>query len=74
MGRKLTQMNWDDVKKEMSIAGSPEKMTELGKEIMKIVHEKVDSTNRAELTNAEFAIQRVLAEIRLTQKRYDRSH
>ena len=71
---KLSQMTWDDVQKEMSIAGSPEKITQLGRDIQGLIEKAVDSTNRAELTNIEFMLQRHLAEVRLWQNMYDNSH
>lgn len=74
MGKKLTTMSWDDMREEMSIAGNPEKIAELGKEIMETVAGRMDATNRAEMTNIEFSLQRVLAEIRLYQRMYDKSH
>lgn len=73
MGKKLTQMTWDDVQQEMSIAGSPEKITQLGKDVLELIGKTIDSTNRAELTNVEFMLQRVLAETRLMQRMYDKT-
>lgn len=67
-------MTWADVQKEMSIAGSPEKITQLGRDVLELIGKTIDSTNRAELTNVEFMLQRVLAETRLMQRMYDKSH
>lgn len=74
MGKKLSQLTWADLQKEMSIAGSPEKITQLGKDILELIADKTDCTNRAELTNIELMLQRVMAEIRLYQRMYDKSH
>lgn len=74
MGKKLYQMTWAEVQAEMSIAGSPEKIAQLGNEVMELIGKKIDSTNRTELTNAELMLQRLLAEIRLYQRMYDKSH
>jgi hypothetical protein len=74
MGKKLTSMTWDDVQKEMSIAGSPEKITQLGRDIEKLIGSKIEATNRAELTNVEFMLQRLTAEVKLWQRMYDRTH
>lgn len=71
---KLSKMTWDDVQEEMSIAGSPEKITQLGKDIMQLIADSHDKTNRAELTNIEFMLKRVIAEIKLYQRMYDNSH
>lgn len=67
-------MTWADVQKEMSIAGSPEKITQLGRDVLELIGKTIDSTNRAELTNVEFMLQRVIAETRLMQRMYDKSH
>lgn len=74
MGKKLYQMTWAEVQQEMSIAGSPEKIAQLGNEVMGLIVSKMDATNRAELINVEFMLQRVLAEIKAEQRRYDRRH
>lgn len=74
MGKQLSKMTWEDVQKEMSIAGSPEKIAQLGRDIEALIGSKVDPTNRAELTNIEFMLQHMLAEVRLWQRMYDRSH
>jgi hypothetical protein len=74
MGKKLTAMTWSDMQQEMSIAGDPEKIAELGQEIMELIVYKTDRTNRAELINIEFMLQRIIAETRLWQRMYDKSH
>lgn len=74
MAKKLATMSWDDMRKEMSIAGNPDKITQLGKGIMETIAAKMDSTNRAEMTNVEFALQRILAEVKLYQRMYDKNH
>lgn len=74
MGKQLVNMTWDNVKEEMSIAGSPDKITQLGSKIMTLIEEEIDWTNRAEMTNIEFAIKRINAEIKANQRRYDKSH
>jgi hypothetical protein len=73
MAKKLSQMTWDEMQEEMSIAGSPQKITRLGRDI-EALFVAIDATNRAELTNAEFMLQRLLAEIKLLQRMYDKSH
>lgn len=67
-------MTWAEVQQEMSIAGSPEKITQLGKDILRLIGKTIDTTNRAELTNVELMLQRILAEIKGDQRRYDKSH
>lgn len=74
MAKKLSQMTWADVQQEMSIAGSSEKITQLGRDILELIGKTIDSSNRAELTNVEFMLQRILAETRLQQREYDKSH
>ncbi len=55
----------------MSIAGSPEKIAQIGKDVMALV-EKADFNNPAELINVQFAIQRVQVEIKGAIRRYER--
>jgi hypothetical protein len=74
MGKILSSMTWGDVQKEMSIAGSAEKITQLGRHIEALLSETIDATNRAELTNVEFMLQRLTAEVKLWQRMYDKSH
>lgn len=71
---KLSRMTWEDVQQEMSIAGSPEKITKLGRDIETLLMPRIDATNRAEMTNVEFMLKRLLSEIRMLQRRYDKSH
>ena len=68
MARKLTSMTWDEVQANMSIAGSPEKITKAAKSFL----EQVNGNQGAELINAEFALQRLLAEIRAEKRRFER--
>lgn len=74
MGKKLSSMTWADVKEEMSIAGNPAKIAQLGREIAFMLLPAIDTTNRAELTNVEFMLRRLVAEIKLAQRMYDKSH
>ena len=71
---KLHQMTWDQVEKEMSIAGNPDKIAQLGRNITQLIADAHDKTNRAELTNIEFMLKRVAAEIKLHQRMYDKTH
>jgi len=70
MGRKLSQMTTAEVKAEMSIAGSPDKLITMMSE-MSDVMSKVDMTNAAELINLEFVLRRLLAESRLWIRFYE---
>lgn len=74
MKKKLSQMTWNDVQKEMSIAGNPVKITRLGRHIEELIMHGTDTTNRAELTNVEFMLKRLVAEVKLIQRRYDNTH
>jgi len=74
MPKSLCQLTWKEVQKQMSIAGSPDKITQLGREIEAMLMPTIDATNRAELTNVELMLQRLLAEIKLAQRRYDKEH
>jgi hypothetical protein len=74
MAKQLSKMTWEDVQEEMSIAGSPEKITQLGRDAETLIMGKIDATNRAELTNVEFMLKRLMAEIRFLQQQYDQTH
>jgi hypothetical protein len=68
--KKLSQMSTEDVKKELSIAGSPDKLIVMMGEIGDIMS-KVDQTNVAELINLEFILHRLQAEVRVWKKKYE---
>lgn len=70
MGRKISQMTTQQVKEEMSIAGSPDKLSGMMDEMLNVMA-KVDMTNSAELINLEFVMQRLLAESRVWIKIYE---
>lgn len=74
MAGTLSSLTWNQVQAQMSIAGNPEKIAQLGREIEALLMPSIDATNRAELTNVEFMLQRLTAEIRLMQRMYDKSH
>ncbi len=74
MAKKLSTMTWANLQAEMSIAGNPDKIAQIGREIEAMLLPAIDATNRAELTNVEFMLQRLLAEIRLAQRMYDKYH
>lgn len=68
MARKLSQMTWADIQKEMSIAGSPEKIVKLGQDVHELVAKRIDVKCIPELENAQFALERVIAELRIYEK------
>lgn len=68
--KNLSQMSTDEVKKELSIAGSPDKLIKMMSDIGDIMA-KVDATNAAELINLEFILKRKLAEVRVWKKMYE---
>lgn len=70
---KLSKMTTDDVRKQMSIAGSPEKITELMTRIYNDMAKTVDTTNAAELINMKFALRRLLAEVQTWTKQLERN-
>lgn len=61
-------MKWADVQKEMSIAGSPEKITSVGQGILTLIAEGINVHSIPELTNMQFALQRVIAELKTWEK------
>jgi hypothetical protein len=74
MTKKLSATTWDELQTQMSIAGNPGKITQLGRDIEALLMPRLDTTNRAELTNVEYMLHRLVAEIRLMQRMYDKSH
>jgi len=68
--KKLSQMSIEDVKKELSIAGAPEKLIGMFGDIGDIMA-KVDQTNAAELINLDFIVRRLHAEVRVWMKLYE---
>jgi len=74
MAKNLSQMTWAEVQEQMSIAGSPGKITQLGREIEALLMPGIDATNRAELTNVDIMLRRLMAEIKLAQRMYDKTH
>lgn len=72
MQKRLCYMSWAEVQSEMSIAGSPEKITNLGKDLIEKIFTVVNPKNPAELINIQFALKRIMAEITAEQRRYDK--
>lgn len=68
--KRLSQMATEDVKKELSIAGSPDKLIGMMGDIGDIMS-KVDHTNAAELINLDFIMRRLHAELRVWIKLYE---
>jgi hypothetical protein len=74
MGRKLTRMSAEDMRQEMSCAGSPDKIVTLMNDINSMIWHRVNNKNIAELINVEFALDRIKAEVKLTKKRLEVVH
>lgn len=68
--KRLSQMSTEDVKNELSIAGSPEKLIKMMSDIGDVMA-KVDPKNAAELINLEFILRRMQAEVRVWMKKYE---
>jgi hypothetical protein len=68
--KRLSQMTTEEVKQELSIAGSPEKLIGMMGEIGDIMA-KVDQTNVAELINLELILRRLQAEVRTWMRMYE---
>lgn len=68
MGRKLSTLTWADVKKEMSIAGDPDKIIQIGGDIHDLIVSRINSRSIPELENMQFALKRVLAELKLLER------
>jgi hypothetical protein len=74
MARKLSQMSTEDMLKEMSIAGSPGKITDLMTDIDSMIWERVNKNSIPELINIEFALDRIKAEVRLCKRKAEKRH
>lgn len=72
MAKRLSLMTTAELREEMSIAGNPDKISKLGKEIYDKVARTVDANNPAELINVRLALQWVGALIKAEQRRYDK--
>lgn len=65
MAKRLCLLTTEDMLKQMSIAGSPEKITNLMTSIYDLMAKTVDVNNAAELINTKFALQRMIAEVKV---------
>lgn len=65
MGRKLSQMSWQDLKEELSIAGDPEKMIEIAKDIEALITPRMDVHNIAEVMNVQLILKKIIADFKL---------
>jgi hypothetical protein len=74
MAKKLTRMNAEDMRQEMSCAGSPDKIVTLMNDINSMIWHRVNNKNIAELINVEFALDRVKAEVKLTKRKLEKIH
>jgi hypothetical protein len=74
MARKLSKMSIEDMRQEMSCAGSPCKIIDLMVDLDNMIWETVDSNSIPELINISFALDRIKAEVRLKQRKLERVH
>jgi len=65
MAKRLCYTSREELKEEMSIAGSPDKVMKAMNEMYEVYTNYVDATNGAELLNFDLAIRRILAENKL---------
>lgn len=68
MGRKLSQMGWKEVKSELSIAGDPEKMVQIGRDIHELIASRINVHSIPEVENVQFILKVVIAELKLWEK------
>lgn len=69
---RLEQLTKQEFRKQLSIAGDPDKIMELSDEIWELVC-KIDHKNPAELANMEFSLYRMAAELRRELKQLGRT-
>jgi hypothetical protein len=74
MAKSLYHKSWDEIMKEMSMAGNPEKMTAFGKRVLELSVQFIDKRNIPDYINAIFALERVIAELKAAQKRQEKVH
>lgn len=74
MTRQKYPTTWETAQQEMSIAGSPAKIAQLGRDIIQLIGKTMDETNHAEIINTEFMLEICIREIRRAKKRYEKSH
>jgi hypothetical protein len=73
MAKSLYRKSWDEVMKEMSMAGNPEKMVAYGKRVYEVSVQFIDKRNIPDYINAIIALERVIAELKAAQKREEKS-
>lgn len=69
---RLEQLTKQEFRKQLSIAGDPDKIMELSDEIWELVC-KINHKNPAELANMEFSLYRMAAELRRALKQLGRT-
>jgi hypothetical protein len=75
MAKRLISLTWVDMQNEMSIAGSPEKIAKLGEDLIDLIARSININSISEVENTQFALQRVIAELKLWEKmQRDRQH
>lgn len=65
MGRKLSSITWVDLKEEMSIAGDPEKIIEIGKDIYALISVRLNFKSIPEIENMQLALEKLLAGLKV---------
>ena len=68
-------MSWKEMQQEMSIAGEPERARKFGEDVHRLSSESMDVKNIPSVDNQIFALERVIAELKLWRKIfYNRQH
>ena len=65
MGRRLSSITWVDLKEEMSIAGDPEKIIEIGKDIYALISVRLNFKSIPEIENMQLALEKLLARLKV---------
>jgi hypothetical protein len=68
--KRLSQLTTDELKEQLSIAGSPNKLIGMMQDIL-VIMAKVDQTNAAELINLDLVLRRLQAEVRFWKRQYE---
>lgn len=75
MGRKLSTLTLADAKKEMSLAGDPNKIVEVAEEINELIISGIDTNSIPQIENMQFALQIITAHLKHWERiQRDRQH
>lgn len=66
--KRLIEKSWDEIQREMSIAGEPERAVKFGKDVHELAATSMDVNNIPSVDNQIFALERMIAELKNWKK------